>query len=123
MNGPNRPDSPQSSRQWNMGPVIIVHATVTAQPPFRDQLENLLRRLRDQTRAADPGCLEYTYYRDIDDDCRFICVEVWKDEASLRAHLAAPHMNDPNSRFAEFTQGEERVEIWRSSPIPVEEFE
>jgi|GEM_PF-1476045 len=107
--------------QWHIGRMIIVHATITAQPQFRDRLEALLRHFRDQTRANDAGCVEYTYFRDIDDDCRFICVEVWEDEASLRNHLAAPHMNDPHSRFAEFIQGSERVQIWRGNAVPVEE--
>ncbi|HIW60824.1 MAG TPA: antibiotic biosynthesis monooxygenase [Candidatus Stackebrandtia excrementipullorum] len=45
----------------------------------------------------DVGPLEYTYYVDIDDDRRFICVEVWRDRQSKHAHLAAPHMNAPGA--------------------------
>lgn len=102
--------------------MIVVHAVVEALPQYRDECLALLRRMREETRSRDDGCLDYTFYVDIDDDCRFICTEVWRDEQSLRDHLAAPHMNDPDSRFGEYTASSERIEVWRADPVDISEF-
>ncbi|GAA4894852.1 quinol monooxygenase YgiN [Stackebrandtia albiflava] len=97
--------------------MIIVHAEVRLLPEHRDAGLRLLRELAERTRSGDRGCLEYRYHVDVDDPLRLVCVEVWTDEAALREHLAAPHMNDPRSRFSEYTDGSEQVRVYRAEPV------
>jgi quinol monooxygenase YgiN len=44
------------------------------------------------TRAAEPGCLEYTFAVDLAEPSLLRVIESWVDEAALAAHFATPHM-------------------------------
>ncbi|MEI9965130.1 MAG: putative quinol monooxygenase [Caulobacteraceae bacterium] len=41
--------------------------------------------------GAEDGCLAYTYAEDLSDPGLIHIFEVWRDEAALNAHHAAPH--------------------------------
>jgi quinol monooxygenase YgiN len=41
---------------------------------------------------AEPGCLAYAYGCDLEDPGLIHVFEQWRDQASLDAHFAAPHM-------------------------------
>lgn len=96
--------------------MIVVHTTVRCQPQHRDAFVAILRRFQEVTRT-ESGCLAYTYTCDLDDDCVFHGVERWRDEAALRAHLAAAHMNDPNSRFDEYSARPEQVRVFTAAEL------
>jgi quinol monooxygenase YgiN len=55
------------------------------------ELEEHLLSLAAPTRA-EPGCLLYDLYRSADDPPLFVRIEVWRSEADLEAHKAAPHI-------------------------------
>lgn len=94
-----------------MAGMIVVHTKVRCRREHRDAFVAILRRFQDVTRS-EPGCLAYAYTADLDDDCLFHGVERWRDAEVLRAHLGAPHMNDPESRFDDYSAGAEVVEVF-----------
>lgn len=99
-----------------LGGMIVVHTRVRCHARHRDAFIAILQQLQDATRRED-GCLEYSYVADLDDDCLFVGVEEWRDEAALRAHLAAPHMNDPDSRFDAYSREPETVRVFTAQPL------
>ncbi|MEM7524331.1 MAG: putative quinol monooxygenase [Pseudomonadota bacterium] len=44
--------------------------------------------------AREDGCLTYRIYTDLVNPRRFRLYEEWRDQASLDAHFATPHMTD-----------------------------
>lgn len=54
----------------------------------------LLERLvaLESASQADPGCIAYRVFRDVDRADRFVLVEEWTDRAALEAHNAQPHV-------------------------------
>lgn len=96
--------------------MIVVHTRVRCHAQHRDAFIAILKHLQDATRRED-GCLEYSYVADLDDDCLFLGVEEWRDEAALRAHLGAPHMNDPDSRFDAYSREAETVRVFTAQPL------
>ena len=40
---------------------------------------------------AEEGCLERVVYQRIDDEYSFCCLETWKSQQSLEAHLSTDH--------------------------------
>ena len=45
-----------------------------------------------ESTRREPGCMWYSYARDVDDHEVVRVSEGWASRASLEAHLAAPHM-------------------------------
>jgi quinol monooxygenase YgiN len=77
-----------------------VIATIRTVAGRRDDFLSAFRRLVPQVRA-ESGCLEYGPARDVENAIDgqpparpdvVTVVEKWQDLASLRRHLAAPHM-------------------------------
>lgn len=96
--------------------MIVVHAVLRSKPERRAETVAALRALQEATLANDDGCLHYAFCADITDDCLFTCVEEWRDMDALRAHLAAPHMNDPASPLADTTIGDEQIRVFHAEP-------
>lgn len=51
---------------------------------------------------AEPGCLQYELFSDVDDENRFILVEKWASQAALDAHGKTPHMQAAVARNPSF---------------------
>lgn len=68
---------------------IVINATLEAAQGSGGELAALLR---DTQRACrdEPGCIAYRMMRDLDASDRFHVFEIWRDEAALHAHAAAP---------------------------------
>jgi len=43
---------------------------------------------------AEPGCISYEYFTDVDDPDRFVFVEEWESYEILQAHFETPHFVD-----------------------------
>ncbi|MEM7568870.1 MAG: putative quinol monooxygenase [Pseudomonadota bacterium] len=41
---------------------------------------------------AEDGCIDYAFAQDVTDPCVFRIIEIWDDDAALRAHFEVPHM-------------------------------
>ncbi len=86
--------------------MIHVVAELHLAPGARERFVEEFRRLTPLVRAED-GCIEYTGTLEIRSaiaaqapprDDVLTVIEKWRDEASLAAHLAAPHMDDHRAR-------------------------
>ena len=60
--------------------------------PAEGARERMIAAVRDVAEAtqSDRGCLSYTFAASLDDDA-IISVELWKDRASLEAHMEHEH--------------------------------
>ncbi|EPE96091.1 Antibiotic biosynthesis monooxygenase [Rhizobium grahamii CCGE 502] len=41
---------------------------------------------------AEPGCINYDFHVDADDQCVFVFYENWISQAALDAHMEMPHL-------------------------------
>lgn len=93
--------------------MIHVIAEIRLRPGARDAFVAEFQRLTPLVRAED-GCLEYQGALEVPtgiaaqaaprDDVLTV-VEKWRDEASLAAHLDAPHMHDHRERSRDLAAG------------------
>jgi quinol monooxygenase YgiN len=69
---------------------------------LRDEMRQALLDIVARSRQ-DAGCIEYTWSEDLEERGVFHFFEIWADQASLDAHLAADHeaafMRDHASRM------------------------
>jgi quinol monooxygenase YgiN len=76
--------------------VVIVTGSITAEEEHVAEVERLslehVRRSR-----AEPGCLLHSVHRDVEDPRRFVFLEHWADQESLRRHFEVP----ASGRFVE----------------------
>jgi len=71
--------------------MLVVAGEIEIDPANRDAAVAAAMRMMDETQR-EPGCISYTFSADLADPGRFRIFEEWRDEASLHAHFAAPHM-------------------------------
>lgn len=67
---------------------LIVH--YQAQPGRGDEVAALLARHTAATRA-EPGCLDFTALRGVEDPDSFVLYERYASQATFEAHQASPH--------------------------------
>ena len=77
--------------------MVTVIAQYKARAGAGDEIAEVLALHVAATRA-EPGCVEFTAYRSLDDADRFTLHERYEDEAAFEAHRASPH-------FAEYVEG------------------
>jgi len=70
--------------------IVTIIGTVTARAECRDELEALLRRQVEPTRA-EPGCLAYGAFRSVRDLDEFYIHSRWQDKAAFERHAELPH--------------------------------
>ena len=71
--------------------MLVVLATITAQPDHADAVRDVLTTLAETSRQDD-GCEGYTLTQSADDPAMFVTVERWRDAAALEAHMNTPHI-------------------------------
>jgi quinol monooxygenase YgiN len=70
--------------------MYVVIATWVAREGQEDAVARILRENAVATNA-EPGCREFTVYREKGEPRTFILYEVYDDEAAFQAHREAPH--------------------------------
>lgn len=70
---------------------VVVVGVGRAKPGQEEQAEEAMRTMVAASHEEE-GCLRYKYSRDTADPARFVIVELWRSQADLDAHFAAPHM-------------------------------
>lgn len=73
-----------------MDKAIVLNVHMQAAPGKGPELLQHLSALLAPTRK-EPGCLEYALHTDPEDADRFMFYEVFRDQAALDAHIAAPY--------------------------------
>jgi quinol monooxygenase YgiN len=71
---------------------VTVVARLRAARGKGDELASLLAEQARVVREAEPGCIDYIACRSVSDPEDFLFYEVYRDEAGLEAHKAAPHL-------------------------------
>lgn len=79
------------------GPAEAETGTVHLLPVFVARPERSAELLEpltalERTSRAEPGCIAYRVFPDMDRADRFVLVEEWSDRAALEAHNAQPHV-------------------------------
>lgn len=70
--------------------MIVVIAEASIKPENADEVAGLLATTAATSRQ-DPGCLSYSFLRDVEDGTRFASIETWESRDALDAHMAAAH--------------------------------
>ncbi len=97
-----------------------IFVTVRMKPEYRDRI--LKGALEDGrgSREDEPGCLRFDVIQDDNDPNTIYFYEVYKDDAALQAHRAAPHYSAWGNLPAEWFVGQKAVAI-RGTMIAPEE--
>ncbi len=82
---------------------------IHARPGYRDRLLDELRKDAVGSERDEPGCLMFNIAQDDADPNVLHLFEVYRDDAAIDAHVAAPHYQ----RFAEATKD------WQARPYEV----
>ena len=70
---------------------LIIAGTVRVPPENLERFRPHMQAMLTASRAED-GCLEYSYGEDVAEPGLIRVFEVWRDQAAIDAHFAAPHM-------------------------------
>ena len=70
---------------------MIVVARYVVSEGHESSVARLLRKNAEASRA-EPGCLEFSVYREIDDPRAFLLYERYTDEEAFQAHRRTPHL-------------------------------
>jgi quinol monooxygenase YgiN len=66
--------------------IAIMHCNADAEETFEQELKKLV-----ETSLQEEGCLNYELYQYNDERCRYVIIEEWADEESLKNHQDAVH--------------------------------
>jgi quinol monooxygenase YgiN len=91
--------------------VLIVIATLPGKPDKREEIAATLSKAAAASRG-DAGCVSYAFHVDLEDPDRYVSVEVWKDQASLDAHFATPHLAELFAAAADLFAGPPVIETY-----------
>lgn len=64
---------------------------VKVAPAAADRAGAAMRQLVEPT-LAEPGCITYEFYRDLEDPSLFLCFEHWESREAMDAHGTTPHV-------------------------------
>lgn len=67
--------------------MILITGAVSVRPEHLERAERLCVEHSQRSRA-EPGCLQHTVHRDLEDGHRLVFVERWEDQAAVDAHFA-----------------------------------
>lgn len=71
--------------------MLAIWVSVRVKPERRDDFLRAIEEDGRGSRDDEPGCLRFDVLQDRDDPDRYYFYEVYRDEAALEAHRAAPH--------------------------------
>lgn len=90
--------------------MLIVLSSARATARGKQDLVERARHIAVEARADD-GCLEFGFYEDLEDSARLVAVEVWRDQASLDAHMQHEHTRSFLSAVPALVEAEPTVAI------------
>ncbi len=71
--------------------MLAIWVKVRIKPDMRDKFLKAIEVDALKSEGDEPGCLRFNVLQDGKDDNVYYFYEVYKDEAALEAHRAAPH--------------------------------
>lgn len=97
--------------------MIIVEGWVRMAVADLDRLQGAATEMMRTTRAAEPGCLDYAFARDLAEPGLLRIIERWADEAALTAHFATPHMAAFNQALATATIEAADIKVYAGQEV------
>lgn len=79
-----------ANRHRERYPMITIVARCSVKAEKVDELVELALDLVKSSRN-ESGNVSYNFYEDLEDPTKFMFIEVWKDQAAIDSHNAAPH--------------------------------
>ena len=70
---------------------LLIVGTFRCPTDRLDDARPVMKRMIEASRAED-GCLDYGYSQDVLDPGLIHVRELWRDQAALNRHFAAPHL-------------------------------
>ena len=71
--------------------MLAVWVTVKIKPELRQEFLNAIEVDAIGSERDEPGCARFNVLQDMEDENVYYFYEVYKDEAAVAAHRAAPH--------------------------------
>ena len=71
--------------------MLAILVKVRVKPEMREKFLNAIEHDALGSERDEPGCLRFNVLRDEKDETVYYFYEVYKDQAALEAHRAAPH--------------------------------
>ena len=69
-------------------------AYLTTKPGKEAQFQEQMTAQAKRCLANEPGCLQFDVVQDPKDPTRFVMLEVYKDDAAIKAHQDSQHFTD-----------------------------
>jgi quinol monooxygenase YgiN len=90
---------------------LICAGTFRAAKGVSHPVMKAMEAMATASRGED-GCEEYAYARDVFDPTLIRVFEVWRDEASFRAHRGAPHLTAWRAKWPDLGLGEANLSTY-----------
>ena len=74
--------------------MIKVTARIYLKEGCLDEYLAIAKELVEKTNLHDKGCIRYELCRDVNNPLNLVMLEDWEDEASIQAHMQAPHFTE-----------------------------
>ena len=75
-------------------PMRAILAYLTTKPGKEAQFQELMTAQAKRCLANEPGCLQFDVVQDPKSPTRFVMLEVYKDDAAIKAHQDSQHFKD-----------------------------
>jgi quinol monooxygenase YgiN len=79
-----------AAEKYGFGVSYVLSVTWVAKPGQEETVAGLLNSLAEAS-SQEPGCLQFTAHRALDDESRFLLYEVYRDEAAFEDHQRTDH--------------------------------
>jgi (4S)-4-hydroxy-5-phosphonooxypentane-2,3-dione isomerase len=86
-------------------------AYLTAKPGMEAKFKEAMTGQAQRCLANEPGCLQFDVAQDPKDPERFVMLEIYKDDAAIKAHQDSLHFKDFRPVITELV-AERKVEVF-----------
>jgi quinol monooxygenase YgiN len=99
--------------------VIIILGTIRLPPENLTAARGAMEAMVSASRAED-GCLDYAYAEDVLQPGLIRVMERWRDQASLDAHVRAPHLKTWRAAWPDLAISDRRLFAYEAGePRPI----
>ena len=85
-------------------------AYLTAKPGKEAEFKDKMTAQADRCLANEPGCLQFDVAQDPNNPARLVMLEVYKDEAAIKAHQESAHFKDFRPTISELV-ADRKIEV------------
>jgi quinol monooxygenase YgiN len=86
-------------------------AYLTAKPGLEDKFKEAMVAQAERCLANEPGCLQFDVTQDPKNPTRFVMLEIYKDDAAIKAHQDSLHFKDFRPVVSELV-ADRKVEVF-----------